>query len=60
VTLLRGFQVVALAFWLACVVVIAAGEARGSKMRPANTPVQKPFDGFRLPTPKPAYPALSQ
>jgi hypothetical protein len=52
--------VFALAFWLACVLVIVSGEARGPKSERANAPAQRPFDGFRLPTPKPAYPALSQ
>jgi hypothetical protein len=59
-TLLRGFRALALAFWLVCVLVIVTGEARGSKSDRANIPVQKPFETFRLPTPKPAYPALSQ
>jgi hypothetical protein len=59
-TLLRSFRMLALAFWLACVLVIVAGEARGSKSDRANAPVQRPFDDFGLPTPKPAYPALSQ
>jgi hypothetical protein len=59
-TLIRGFRALALAFWLACVLVIVTGEARGSKSERADVHVQKPFETFRLPTPKPAYPALSQ
>jgi hypothetical protein len=60
VTGLRGFRVVALVFWLACAVFIVLGEARDSSGSRADGPPQKPFESFRLPSPKPAYPALSQ
>jgi hypothetical protein len=55
-----SFRTVALAFWLGCAFVIASGEARSSKGDRANRPAEKPFESFRLPTPKPAYPALGQ
>jgi hypothetical protein len=57
---LLSLRAAALAFWLACVFVIAFGEAGNSGGGRANVPQGKPFESFQLPTQKPVYPALRQ